>query len=77
MKVLLDACVWGGPRAHLEAHGHDVLWAGAWEHDPGDEEVLAKAYAEGRVLVTLDKDFGEWVVVRDRPHAGILRLVGV
>jgi predicted nuclease of predicted toxin-antitoxin system len=27
-------------------------------------------------LVTLDKDFGELVVVRGLPHGGIVRLVG-
>jgi predicted nuclease of predicted toxin-antitoxin system len=27
-------------------------------------------------VITLDKDFGELVVVRRQPHAGILRLVG-
>jgi predicted nuclease of predicted toxin-antitoxin system len=48
---------------------------GAWDVDPGDEEILARAHAEGRVLVTLDKDFGELAVVRGRPHAGIVRLV--
>jgi len=30
-----------------------------------------------RVLVTLDKDFGELAIVRGLPHAGILRLVGL
>jgi predicted nuclease of predicted toxin-antitoxin system len=51
------------------------LWAGDWEEDPGDEEILAKAHDEGRVLVTLDKDFGELAVVRRIPHSGIVRLV--
>ncbi len=32
---------------------------------------------EGRILVTLDKDFGELAIVRELPHAGILRLVGL
>lgn len=58
MKVLLDTCVWGGARSVLEAAGHDVIWTGDWEKDPGDEEILAYAHREGRVLVTLDKDFG-------------------
>jgi predicted nuclease of predicted toxin-antitoxin system len=48
-----------------------------WPADPGDEEILARALAEGRVLVTLDKDFGELAVLRGLPHAGILRLVGL
>ncbi|MGE3817623.1 MAG: DUF5615 family PIN-like protein [Nitrospiraceae bacterium] len=58
MKILLDTCVWGGGREALEAAGHDVVWAGAWDIDPGDDDILAQAYREGRVLVTLDKDFG-------------------
>lgn len=75
MKVLLDACVWGGACGEIEAAGHDVVWAGSWEDDPGDVEVLARAQAEQRVLVTLDKDFGELVIVRGRLHCGIVRLV--
>ncbi len=33
-------------------------------------------WAEGRVLITLDKDFGELAVALRRPHAGIVRLIG-
>jgi predicted nuclease of predicted toxin-antitoxin system len=51
------------------------MWAGDWEEDPGEEEILAKAHDEGRVLVTLDKDFGELAAVRRMPHSGIMRLV--
>jgi len=77
VKLLLDSCVWGGAVARLKAAGHDVIWCGDWPTDPGDEEILARALAEARILVTLDKDFGELVIVRDQPHAGILRLVGL
>ncbi len=77
MKVLLDTCVWGGVRQELKAAGYDVVWAGEWSEDPGDEEILNRAYQEGRVLVTLDKDFGELAVVRNQPHAGIVRLVNL
>lgn len=76
MRLLLDACVWGGAAGDLRAAGHDVVWAGDWAEDPGDEQVLARADREERVLVTLDKDFGEWAVLRRTPHRGILRLVG-
>jgi predicted nuclease of predicted toxin-antitoxin system len=75
MKLLLDTCIWGGARQELEARGHDVTWAGEWDEDPGDEEILARAHREGRVLVTLDKDFGELAIVHNVPHSGILRLV--
>ena len=77
MKLLLDACVWGGAVETLETAGHDVVWAGEWSEDPGDAEILALAHAESRVLVTLDKDFGELVVVHQQPHSGVLRLVNL
>jgi predicted nuclease of predicted toxin-antitoxin system len=77
VKLLLDSCVWGGAASRLSAAGHDVVWSGDWPADPGDEEILARALAEGRVLVTLDKDFGELAILRGLPHAGILRLVGL
>lgn len=71
MKILLDSCVWGGARSGLAASGHDVVWAGDWPSDPGDEEILAQAHREGRVLVTLDKDFGTLAILRATPHCGI------
>lgn len=77
MKLLLDACVWGGSLQVLQAAGHDVVWAGNWPEDPGDEEILARAHSERRVLVTLDKDFGELAIVHGIPHSGILRLVNL
>jgi predicted nuclease of predicted toxin-antitoxin system len=75
VKLLLDACVWGGANLELTQAGHDVIWAGDWEQDPGDDEILARAHADGRILVTIDKDFGELAIVRRLSHAGIVRLV--
>jgi predicted nuclease of predicted toxin-antitoxin system len=74
VKLLLDTCVWGGAVDPLKAAGHDVVWAGDWPTDPGDDEILALAHREGRILITLDKDFGELAVVRGQTHAGIIRL---
>lgn len=74
--MLLDSCVWGSAVAELAAAGHDVVWSGSWPRDPGDQEILAWAREENRVLVTLDKDFGELAIVRGLPHSGIIRLVG-
>ena len=76
MRVLLDTCIAAPAKWAVEAAGHDVVWVGDWAADPGDDEVLAHAHNENRVLVTLDKDFGELAVVHERPHAGIVRLVG-
>lgn len=77
MKLLLDTCIWGGAKAELQANGHDVVWTGDLAVDPGDEEILAQAYREGRILFTLDKDFGELAIVHGKPHCGIVRLVNI
>jgi predicted nuclease of predicted toxin-antitoxin system len=77
MRILLDTCVWYGVRDELIAADYDVVWTGDWSEDPGDEQILATAYNEGRILVTLDKDFGELAIVRGLPHCGILRLVNL
>ncbi|MCC7049124.1 MAG: DUF5615 family PIN-like protein [Alphaproteobacteria bacterium] len=76
MRLILDACVWGAAQV-LAGHGHDVVWVGAWTADPGDEAILLAANAQGRILVTLDKDFGELAVAAQQPHVGIIRLVGL
>ena len=77
MRLLLDTCVWGGAVEELRCAGHDVVWTGDWPKDPGDGEILRFAYENERILITLDKDFGERAIVRGEPHAGIIRLVGV
>ena len=75
MKVLLDSCVWGGVLKNIAVAGHDVDWAGNWPKDPGDTQILATAHRQKRVLVTLDKDFGELAILRGQKHSGIVRLV--
>jgi len=75
MKLLLDTCVWGGACKELKAAGYDVIWAGDWNNDPGDEKILEHAHKDGRILVTLDKDFGELAIVHGTPHSGIIRIV--
>jgi predicted nuclease of predicted toxin-antitoxin system len=77
MRVLLDTCVWGGARLHLREAGCDVSWTGELPEDPGDRAILNKAHAENRVLITLDKDFGELAIIHRLPHRGIVRLVDV
>ena len=77
MKLLLDTCIWGGAKAEVQAAGHDVLWTGDLAQDPGDEDILAQAHRAQRVLITLDKDFGELAIRRLLPHCGIVRLVNI
>lgn len=77
MKFLFDACVSSGVSRKLQSEGHDTLWAGDWPENPGDDEILERAHREGRILITLDKDFGELAIVHGRPHSGIIRLVNL
>ena len=75
MRILLrPGCLGRGPQ-DLEYAGHDVVWSGDRKQDPGDSEILEIAHREGRILVTLDKDFGELVLAYRISHGGILRLV--
>jgi predicted nuclease of predicted toxin-antitoxin system len=75
MKILLDSCVAGTVFQQLSAAGYDVEWTGNWTEDPGDEAILAYAYQEQRILLTLDKDFGALAILQGKPHTGIVRLV--
>lgn len=76
MRLLVDTCV--SPRVveALRAAGHEAEWVGNWPGSPADEDVLAHAYAQGQVIVTLDKDFGTLAVALGRPHRGIVRIAG-
>ncbi len=55
--------------------GHDVLSALDSNPRATDEELLALANEEQRIVLTEDKDFGELVFVRRLPHPCIVRLV--
>jgi len=76
VRLLLDSCVSKAACRYLRSAGHDVVYSAEWPADPGDAEILGRAAAEERALVTVDKDFGNLAVRHNRPHAGIVRLVG-
>jgi len=43
----------------LQAQGHDIAWVRMDAPGSSDEQVLARANQEKRILLTFDKDFGE------------------
>lgn len=74
MRFLLDVCAASRSMAQtLTDLGHDVLSALEVAPRASDQELLALALAEQRILVTEDKDFGELVFVRRLPHPCIIR----
>jgi predicted nuclease of predicted toxin-antitoxin system len=59
MKFLVDACLSPRVTAGLADHGHDAVHVSDYGLGTAkDEVVMAKADAEGRVLVSADSDFG-------------------
>jgi predicted nuclease of predicted toxin-antitoxin system len=58
---------------HLRERGHDVE-AVSRNYPPGlaDEDVLAIARAERRILVVADRDFGELIFHQGLVHAGVI-----
>ncbi len=73
MRFLLDQSAEARIAAFLTQQGHDATRVGR-DHPAGipDEQVLAIARAEGRILIANDKDFGELVFRRHHPHAGVI-----
>ena len=58
----------------MRDRGHDVVEARELGPDPGDQALLARASEDGRILITMDTDFGELVHLHDLAHAGLVRL---
>lgn len=59
MKFLANENVAGDAVIVLREKGHDVAWIRTDAPGSKDEDVLARAMAEHRILITFDKDFGE------------------
>ncbi|OVE72485.1 hypothetical protein BVX93_02140 [bacterium B13(2017)] len=39
-----------------------------------DSKILEQAIAEKRILITMDDDFGDWVVLPLKEHYGVIRI---
>jgi predicted nuclease of predicted toxin-antitoxin system len=74
MRFLADECCDAGLVAALRDDGHDVLHASESLRGATDDELLDRAFAERRILLTEDKDFGTLVFHLRRPTHGILLL---
>ncbi len=59
MRILANENFPRGAVEALQTAGHNVAWIRIESPGITDEEVLARAVAEQRVLFTFDKDFGE------------------
>lgn len=59
MKILANENVPGPVVKALRERNHDVVWVRTDRPGATDDEILRLAQAEGRLVVTWDKDFGE------------------
>jgi predicted nuclease of predicted toxin-antitoxin system len=73
MKFLFDQSADFRLLPPLRDRGHDVV-AISRNYPPGlaDEDVLAIARREQRLLVVADRDFGELLFQQDLTHAGVI-----
>jgi predicted nuclease of predicted toxin-antitoxin system len=59
MPILANENFPGDAVAALRERGHDVAWVRSGAPGSSDAEVLARAQAEDRIVVTFHKDFGD------------------
>lgn len=74
MNILVDVSAGQAITDAILALGHDSVAVRDRDPKMADDAILAWAVAEGRIVVTMDKDFGELVFRSGQPHAGVLLL---
>lgn len=73
MKFLFDQSADFRLIAYLVNLGHDVTAISRdYPHSLADDDVLAIAMREQRILVVADRDFGELIFNKHSPHAGVV-----
>ena len=77
MRFLIDRCAGRRIADWLRSNGHDVVDARELGPDAGDRALLDHAAREGRILVTIDTDFGKLIHLYDVAHTGLVRLPDV
>ena len=71
MKLYVDQMLHADVTKALRAAGHDVVRAAeVGQARADDDQLLSRAGQDGRIVVTLDKDFGDWTVLPLGLHRG-------
>jgi predicted nuclease of predicted toxin-antitoxin system len=74
MRFLVDESTGAAVVAYLRRVGYDVLAVAEAMPQADDQDILARAAGEDRILITNDKDFGELVFRNGQLHSGIVLL---
>ena len=73
MKFLFDQSADFRLIPHLRQLGHDVTAISRnYPHSLPDDDVLAIARQEERILIVADRDFGELIFHQELTHAGVI-----
>jgi predicted nuclease of predicted toxin-antitoxin system len=74
MRSIIDECLGPAVARWLRDQGHDVVSIFEVARGSGDEDILAAAVRDDRVLITADKDFGDLVFRDGHAHRGVILL---
>ena len=74
LKFLVDVGVGKTVEQWLQRGGYDINTVRDINPKMDDREILSMAVSEERMVITMDKDFGELVHNSGLPHAGVLLL---
>ncbi|MBC7226237.1 MAG: DUF5615 family PIN-like protein [Thermoflexales bacterium] len=74
MRFLVDECTGPAVAKWLREQGYEVFSVYEEARGADDEEIIRKAYAEGWILITNDKDFGEKIYREGHLHHGVILL---
>jgi len=74
MRFLVDECTGPAVAKWLRSSHHEVFSVYDEVRGLDDESIIEKANRENYVLITNDKDFGELVFRKRKPHKGVVLL---
>ncbi len=74
LKLLFDVGVSKRAEIHFRDKGFDVLSIRELSPTMKDSDILELAVKEDRLVITMDKDFGELVFNSEKSHIGVLLL---
>jgi len=74
LKFLIDVGVGKGIENYLNTEGYDIKAVRDIDPCLEDEKIIQTAFLENRMVITMDKDFGELVYHSLMEHSGVLLL---
>ncbi len=72
MRFLVDECTGSKVAEWLRDANYEVFSVFDEARGMTDDDILAKALTENRILITNDKDFGEMIFRERRTHHGVV-----